>query len=48
MDNLNFLTEVKKTKDKKLKSVKEDGLYVFGGLLQNSEATNTLRVLKLG
>jgi hypothetical protein len=28
--------------------IKEEGIYVFGGRLSNGEATNKLRILKLG
>jgi len=32
--------EVKKGKEKKFRKVKEEGLYVFGGLQANNEASN--------
>ncbi|KAL4481097.1 hypothetical protein ABPG72_015052 [Tetrahymena utriculariae] len=48
IENPYYNVEIKKTKDKKVRKVREEGLYVFGGLLQNGEATNQLRVIKLG
>ncbi len=40
--------DVIKKRDKVIKRIKEEGIYLFGGRLKNGKASNKLYVLKIG
>lgn len=39
IESPHFTLEIKKPKDKKLKKIKEEGIYCFGGILPNNDAS---------
>jgi hypothetical protein len=48
MDNPYQSYETRRPKNYKLRKIKEDGIYVFGGIHAKGDPTNKVRVLKLG
>lgn len=48
VDNPYFNYELIKKKGKRLLKLAEEGIYIFGGRLGNGEATNEIRVIKIG
>jgi len=48
LENPYYPYEVKKNKNKRPIKLKEEGIYIFGGAFSNGEATNKLKIIKLG
>ncbi len=49
MDNPNFPYEIRKFPgEKRLRRIKEEGIYMFGGKQVDGEASNKLIIVKIG